>query len=949
MERTRYGCGVKKYWAGIFILLFFMLCQARLPNAQAAEGVVPFLSDQGSTLESDSMYFADKSPEDGAFGSGTPDRSSFSAASSQKIAPSLSHWLSQMSPDELVRLIIVFRDQPYGEKRDEVRRMHRREYMQLKDLLGKCRIAECKENKLLKKQQRELRNSINYEAYRITGDAVKLQHEDLARRIEALGGMVTHRYRILNSLSAIVPAADIDALSSLDEISAIYEDIPMEPNLNVSTKAIFCDSWGNTKLLDGGLNVGILDSGIDESNPALLGKNFVNQVFHATALTDSCYSDDASSSDDLYGHGTHVSGIVMSQGADQCAECIGVAPGVNKTFNLKAAFACGNGAAMYYSDAMAAVEWAESQEDPPDVYNLSYGGTTSADDDAFARFWDAVVSTNSKPVALSAGNSGPNNDQFTSPAISYNALTVANMNDRNTTYRSDDIISPSSSRGPTLSGRKKPDIAAPGTRINSTYNLWELGNDFIEMTGTSMAAPHIAGSYLLLQDYMGTGEAEDLAQKALLINSADSWSDSGPIDGTYWNKTYGWGYVNLNRAYANRDNTIVDSLSAADRYHLYKGHMGAFDKATAVWHRRVTFNGAAYPDTWYALTNIDLFLRGESDNAPLAQSISTIDNVEQVSAPSDKDVVVKVKVEGTIAGADSEAVGLAFDAAFSRGIWDLGFQVGAQPFVCPSESFTLVQPVMNFGNIISHNNSVSVSVPQGWTLNSVNPQTVSSILPNRRSSAAWSITSPSAGTGTFIVAGNSNSYGETLTFPGIAFDIGVKSPSFFDVPCNHPFYGWIEKLREQGITSGCAANLYCPENTVDRAVMAVFITRALGEIQSRAAYNAYFDDIADDWFAPYINRLYELGITGGCGTRAFCPHNIVKRAPLAVFIIRALGENPSAAAYNAYFDDIADDWFAPYINRLYELGITGGCETQLFCPYRNVNRAQAAAFLGRAF
>jgi serine protease AprX len=949
MERIKYGRGVKKSSACIFILFFFLLCRGRLLSARPIEKDTSPMPEQRSTLEGGSMYFTDESPDDGALGSGPSDRSFFSAVASQKITTSLSQLVSQMPPGELVRVIIVFRDQPYGEKRSEALLMHLQESRQLRALGEECRIPECKEDRLMKRQQRELRNRINYEAYRMTGDAVKPQQEGLARRIEALGGSVTHRYMILNSLSAIVPAGNIDALATFDEISAIYEDIPMEPNLNVSTKAIFCNSWGNTKLLDGALNVGILDSGIDESNPALHGKNFVNQVFHATALTDGCYSDNSSSFDDLNGHGTHVSGIVMSQGSGQCSECIGVAPGVNKTFNLKAAFQCGGEASMYPSDAMAAVEWAESQQDPPDVYNLSYGGATSDDDDAFARFWDAVVSSNSKPVALSVGNSGPNNNQISSPAISYNALTVANMNDRNTSYRSDDIISPSSSRGPTLSGRKKPDIAAPGTRINSTYNFWELGNDFIEMTGTSMAAPHIAGAYLLLQDHMGTGEAEDLAQKALLINSADSWTDSGPVDGTYWNKTYGWGYVNLNKAYANRDNTVIDSLSVADRYHLYKGHMGAFDKATAVWHRRVTFDGGVYPDTWYALTNIDLFLRGESDNALLAQSISTIDNVEQVSAPSDKDVVVEVKIAGPITGADSEAVGLAFDGAFSRGIWDSRFLVGAQPFVCPAETFVLEQPVMNYGNIISHNHSVSVFVPQRWILNSVNPQTISSILPNRRSSAAWSITSPSAGNGTFSVTGNSNSYGETLLVPGTAFHISVKSPSFSDVPCNHPFYGWIEKIKKQGITSGCSANLYCPDSLVTRKEMAVFLVRAMGESPSPVSYNAYFDDIANDSAAPYINRIRELGITAGCGTRKYCPESAITRGQMAVFIFRAKGWTLYAPNTATFSDVQPSHPFSGYIERLWREGITSGCSSVLYCPDYFITRGQIAVFVSKAF
>ena len=175
--------------------------------------------------------------------------------------------------------------------------------------------------------------------------------------------------------------------------------------------------------------------------------------------------------------------------------------------------------------------------------------------------------------------------------------------------------------------------------------------------------------------------------------------------------------------------------------------------------------------------------------------------------------------------------------------------------------------------------------------------------------------------------------------------------AFNDVPPGYWAENYIKSMYCREITNGCSNNPlnFCPENTVNRAVMSVFIVRALGESPSPVAYNAYFDDIANDWFAPYINRMYELGITTGCGARLFCPYNVVKRTPAAVFIIRALGESPSPVAYNAYFDDIADDWFAPYINRMFELGITTGCGTRLFCPYNVVKRAPAAIFIIRAF
>ncbi len=66
-------------------------------------------------------------------------------------------------------------------------------------------------------------------------------------------------------------------------------------------------------------------------------------------------------------------------------------------------------------------------------------------------------------------------------------------------------------------------------------------------------------------------------------------------------------------------------------------------------------------------------------------------------------------------------------------------------------------------------------------------------------------------------------------------------------------------------------------------------------------------------------------------------------------IVNALQETPSTAAYNAYFDDIANDAYAPFINRVFELAINAGCGTRLFCPTTNVDRAQLAVSTAEAF
>jgi hypothetical protein len=159
---------------------------------------------------------------------------------------------------------------------------------------------------------------------------------------------------------------------------------------------------------------------------------------------------------------------------------------------------------------------------------------------------------------------------------------------------------------------------------------------------------------------------------------------------------------------------------------------------------------------------------------------------------------------------------------------------------------------------------------------------------------------------------------------------------------------FINTLYYSGITGGCGPNNYCPDNPVTRAQMAVFIISALGETSSTAEINEYFDDVAEP-YAAFINRMRELGIAAGCGPRAYCPNEPLTRAQMAVFIIVAMGDAGSGVPYNTNFEDIEDDVYAGFINRMNELGITGGCGGRNYCPGSSTNRAMMAVFLTTAF
>jgi hypothetical protein len=184
--------------------------------------------------------------------------------------------------------------------------------------------------------------------------------------------------------------------------------------------------------------------------------------------------------------------------------------------------------------------------------------------------------------------------------------------------------------------------------------------------------------------------------------------------------------------------------------------------------------------------------------------------------------------------------------------------------------------------------------------------------------------------------------------------------SFADVPTANIFYRHIETLLHNGVTLGCATqDSYCPGDTTLRKQMAVFLLKALLSAcyVPPAATGVFTDVPSDDPFAPWIEDLAARGITGGCGTDIYCPNDPVKRKQMAVFLLKTLegsGYMPPAAV--GIFDDVPSaDTFAPWIEDLYNRGITGGCSGGpppapiFFCPENSVTRGQMAAFLTLTF
>jgi hypothetical protein len=207
--------------------------------------------------------------------------------------------------------------------------------------------------------------------------------------------------------------------------------------------------------------------------------------------------------------------------------------------------------------------------------------------------------------------------------------------------------------------------------------------------------------------------------------------------------------------------------------------------------------------------------------------------------------------------------------------------------------------------------------------------------------------------------------------PGFDFDSGVglidafaalHGGTFDDVPPTHVFFRFIEALVAAGITSGCSVTppLYCPDSSVTRGQMAVFLLRGIaypGLATPPTPTGFLFADVPlVHPFVAWIEGLSGAGITGGCGTnpRRYCPDDSVTRAQMAVFLLKSrhgAGYVPPIPTEQTFADVPLNHPFATWIYQMAAEGITGGCAVNplRYCPDSSVTRGQMAVFLDRTF
>lgn len=345
------------------------------------------------------------------------------------------------------------------------------------------------------------------------------QDLDLVRE---LGGQAKIVYRFQPAVAAVIPVKAIDALRGHLAVEYVVPDLPIE--LVVQTLpwgierigAVAVHFAGNKGT---GINVAVLDTGIDKDHPDL-------QYVYGYDFSGGNDADP----EDFDGHGTHVAGIIAA--LDNDIGVIGVAPEAD-LYILKIFTDGGKGS---YSDAVEALEWCIGtysdgiEGNEIQVISMSWGSKKQYGDPGIESWINQAYDLGILLIGAAGneGNVGGGGDNVIYPARYENVIAVAATDGTDTRALW-------SSTGPAI------ELAAPGVSIYSTYK----GGGYITMSGTSMACPHVSGTAALVlastldpnYDLDNDGVWDNNEVRKKLQDTADDLGDPGR------DSKYGYGLV----------------------------------------------------------------------------------------------------------------------------------------------------------------------------------------------------------------------------------------------------------------------------------------------------------------------------------------------------------------------------------------------------------------------
>lgn len=269
-------------------------------------------------------------------------------------------------------------------------------------------------------------------------------------------------------------------------IGKVWLDGVRKASLDKSTKQIGADRAWQAGFDGTGVKIAVLDTGVDKTHADLKSQ----------VVGEKNFSDSPDTTDRV-GHGTHVASIAAGTGAASGGALKGVAPGA-KVISGKVLDDRGYGSD---SAVIAGMEWAVAEG--ADIVNLSLGSRDFPGVDPVEATVDRLSAEKGVLFAVAAGNDGAGESTVGSPGSADAALTVGAVDAK-------DALAEFSSRGPRVGdGAVKPDLtapgvgitaaAAPGSKLDTDPGAQHPAPGYLQLNGTSMATPHVAGAAALLK------------------------------------------------------------------------------------------------------------------------------------------------------------------------------------------------------------------------------------------------------------------------------------------------------------------------------------------------------------------------------------------------------------------------------------------------------------------
>lgn len=458
----------------------------------------------------------------------------------------------------------------------------------------------------------------------------------------AHGGQWKNTFQFINGAAYRIPVKMLAFLESHPDVAYVSPDRPNTPTFDDTASAVMADVARAQFALDGtGVGVAIIDSGVYPHDDLRKSNNSGSRIVYSESFVPG-----DTSTNDAFGHGTHVAGIVGGNGHDSqsgyAEQYLGIAPNAN-IINLRVLD--GNGAGTD-SQVIAAIQRAIQLRSTYNirVINLSLGRpifesyTQDPLCQAAEAAWQAGI-----VVVVAAGNTARSNvggisgyGTIQAPGNDPNVITVGATNTNGTPTRLDDTIASYSSKGPTLIDHiVKPDLVAPGNRVVSllapgssmaanyptltlspstpliTCALGALGLNvctsdsspkYLSLSGTSMATPVVSAAAALMIQKDPTLTPDTI--KARMMKTAWKGYVSSSWAHDVWGNSYfsqydvftvGAGYLDVDQSLISTDVANGGTASPTAVYNSNTQHVTLLNGTSITWGSSIIWGSSI---TW---------------------------------------------------------------------------------------------------------------------------------------------------------------------------------------------------------------------------------------------------------------------------------------------------------------------------------------------------------------